>query len=47
MVSDKMDKTVVVKVTSIKTHSKYKKQYKASKRYKAPSRPGVIETFIS
>lgn len=35
IVSDKMDKTVVVKVTSIKTHSKYKKQYKSSKKYKA------------
>ncbi len=35
VVSDKMDKTVVVKVTRIKTHSKYKKQYKSSKRYKA------------
>jgi len=33
--SDKMDKTVVVLVTSIKTHSKYKKQYKSSKKYKA------------
>ena len=30
-----MDKTVVVSVTSIKTHSKYKKQYKSSKKYKA------------
>ena len=35
IVSDKMDKTVVVSVTSIKTHSKYKKQYKSSKKYKA------------
>ncbi|MFA6307850.1 MAG: 30S ribosomal protein S17 [Patescibacteria group bacterium] len=33
--SDKMDKTVVVLVTSIKTHPKYKKQYKSSKKYKA------------
>lgn len=33
--SDKMDKTVVVKVTTIKTHPKYKKQYKSSKKYKA------------
>ena len=33
--SDKMDKTIVVLVTSIKTHSKYKKQYKSSKKYKA------------
>ncbi len=35
VVSDKMDKTVVVKVTTIKTHPKYKKQYKVSKKYKA------------
>ena len=35
VVSDKMDKTVVVKVTTIKTHPKYKKQYKSSKKYKA------------
>lgn len=35
VVSDKMDKTVVVSVISIKTHSKYKKQYKSSKKYKA------------
>ncbi|MBT7553377.1 30S ribosomal protein S17 [bacterium] len=33
--SDKMDKTVSVSVTSVKTHSKYKKQYKSSKKYKA------------
>lgn len=35
VVSDKMDKTVSVLVTTIKTHSKYKKQYKSSKKYKA------------
>ena len=35
IVSAKMDKTVVVKVVKIKTHSKYKKQYKVSKNYKA------------
>ncbi|MBT6691278.1 30S ribosomal protein S17 [Candidatus Parcubacteria bacterium] len=35
VVSDKMDKTVVISVVSIKTHSKYKKQYKSSKKYKA------------
>lgn len=32
---DKMDKTVSVLVTTIKTHSKYRKQYKSSKKYKA------------
>ena len=35
VVGNKMDKTVSVLVTTIKTHSKYKKQYKSSKKYKA------------
>ncbi len=35
VVSDKMDKTVVVKVETIKTHPKYLKRYKVSKKYKA------------
>ncbi len=35
VVSNKMDKTVVVKVVSIKVHPKYKKRYKATKKYKA------------
>lgn len=34
VVSDKMDKTVVVRVDSLKNHPKYKKKYKVSKRYK-------------
>lgn len=34
VVSDKMDKTIVVSLTSFKMHSKYKKQYKVSKTYK-------------
>lgn len=33
--SDKMDKTVVVTVTSVKKHSKYKKYYKVSSKFKA------------
>ena len=32
---DKMDKTVVVKVNTTKTHPKYLKRYKVSKKYKA------------
>lgn len=32
--SDKMDKTIVAKVTRMKMHSKYKKKYKVSKSYK-------------
>jgi len=35
VVSDKMDKTVVVKVNTTKTHPKYLKRYKVSKKYKA------------
>ena len=35
VVSDKMDKTVVVKVDSRKRHHKYKKSYTVSKRFKA------------
>ncbi len=35
VVSDKMQKTVVVSVTSIKKHPKYLKQYKVTKRFKA------------
>jgi len=35
VVSDKMDKTVVVKVETLKIHPKYKKRYQTSKKYKA------------
>ena len=35
VVSDKMDKTVVVEVDSKKRHAKYKKSYTSTKRYKA------------
>ncbi len=35
VVSDKMDKTVVVSVTRFVKHPKYKKHIKKSKRYKA------------
>ncbi len=35
VVGSKMEKTIVVKVTTFKTHPKYKKRYKASKSYKA------------
>ncbi|MCL5666846.1 MAG: 30S ribosomal protein S17 [Patescibacteria group bacterium] len=35
VISDKMAKTVVVKVDSRKRHPKYKKAYTVSKRYKA------------
>ena len=35
VVSDKMDKTIVVKVTDYKTHKKYKKIMQTTKNYKA------------
>ena len=34
VVSDKMDKTIVVKVDRVKIHPKYKKRYTVSKKYK-------------
>jgi len=35
VVSDKMNKTVVVSITRLKEHPKYKKRYKVTTRYKA------------
>lgn len=35
IVSDKMAKTVVVSVTRLKKHPKYKKYFKVTKRFKA------------
>jgi small subunit ribosomal protein S17 len=35
IVSDKMEKTVVVNIETIKEHPKYKKKYKTHKKYKA------------
>jgi small subunit ribosomal protein S17 len=37
VVSDKMDKTVVVKVDMRKRHPKYKKSYTVSRKFKAHS----------
>jgi small subunit ribosomal protein S17 len=34
VISDKMDKTAVVAVVSFRTHSKYRKKYKVTKKYK-------------
>jgi small subunit ribosomal protein S17 len=34
VVSDKMEKTIVVKVDTLKAHPKYLKRYVSSKRYK-------------
>ena len=35
VISDKMDKTIVVLVERIKQHPRYKKRYKVRKKYKA------------
>lgn len=35
VVSDKMQKTVVIEILRLKMHPKYKKQYKVTARYKA------------
>ena len=34
VVSDSMDKTIVVAVQSLKTHPKYLKKYRSTKKYK-------------
>jgi small subunit ribosomal protein S17 len=44
VVSDKMQKTIVVKVDSRKTHPKYFKQYTESKRFKVHDEKGTCKT---
>ena len=44
VVSDKMDKTVVVKVDIRKRHAKYKKAYTISKKFKAHDEQNVYKT---
>lgn len=34
VISDKMDKTIVIEVEKIKVHPKYKKRYKAHRKFK-------------
>lgn len=34
VISDKMDKTIVVAVNALKTHPKYRKKYRVTKKYK-------------
>jgi small subunit ribosomal protein S17 len=43
IVSDKMDKTVVVAVQRLKTHPIYKKQYKQTKNIKAHDADNVYK----
>ena len=44
VVSDKMQKTVVVEVTRMRIHPKYKKSYKVSTRFKAHSPENAFHT---
>ncbi len=44
VVSDKMQKTVVVQVRRMKMHEKYKKFFKVSKRYKAHDEENAYHT---
>ncbi len=44
VVSDKMQKTVVVSITRLKKHPKYKKYYKVTKRFKAHDEKGEYHT---
>lgn len=44
VVSDKMTKTVVVKIMRLKKHPKYKKYYKVSTRYQAHDERGQYHT---
>lgn len=51
VVSDSMDKTVVVQIDTLKWHKKYKKQYKTSSRYKVHDeknqfKAGDVVTFV-
>ena len=43
VISNKMQKTVVVKVERIKEHPLYKKRYKVYKKYKAHDQNGEYE----
>jgi small subunit ribosomal protein S17 len=44
VVSDKMDKTIVVKVDRTKVHTKYKKRYVVSKKYKVHDEKNQFHT---
>lgn len=52
VISDKADKTVVVAVNNFKTHPKYLKKYKVTKKYKVHDpenkhKTGDVVEFIS
>ena len=44
VISDKMQKTVVVSITRLKKHPKYKKYYKVTKKFKAHDEKGEYHT---
>ena len=44
IVSDKMQKTVVVEVSRMKKHPKYKKYYSVTRRFKAHDAEGIYKT---
>ena len=44
VVSDKMQKTVVVEISRMKKHPKYKKYYSVARRFKAHDAEGVYKT---
>lgn len=43
VISDKMDKTVVVTVNTLKTHEKYHKKYISTKKYKVHDEENVFK----
>ncbi len=44
VVSDKMQKTVVIEVSRMKKHPKYKKYYNVTRKFKAHDEDGVYKT---
>ncbi len=44
VVSDKSDKTIVVKVETVKIHPKYKKRYTVSRKYKVHDEKNEFKT---
>jgi len=44
VVSDKMDKTIIVSINRYKEHPKYKKRYKISKKYKVDDQKNEFKT---
>jgi ribosomal protein S17 len=47
VVSDRMDKTIVVAVETLKTHPKYKKQYISTKRFKVSTATTMVLSIRS